>query len=203
MIQTLTRNWWLLALCGLLDALMSLIYFDHAGSGFHAAKDMLLLGRLMLAAGICSIVAGIWRPPEGRCWPLVMNGLALGALGLLFYGIAGPRITLFTVVLLMVVMAISAGILEWATARTLRQQNPATDAWLLDIAAACSIVFAVVFFALGLHWIRLGPGSTADILWFGAYFGFSAICMVGLALRLHFRMDQPQTAPPFGTPRHA
>jgi hypothetical protein len=36
LIQTLTKNWWLLALCGVLDAIISVIYlitFSHSQSG--------------------------------------------------------------------------------------------------------------------------------------------------------------------------
>jgi hypothetical protein len=36
--------------------------------------------------------------------------------------------------------------------------------------------------ALGLRWIRVEPGSRSDLLWLGSYFGFSAICMLALAV---------------------
>jgi hypothetical protein len=45
--------------------------------------------------------------------------------------------------------------------------------------------FALAFFALGFRWIKLGPGSHSDLLWLSSYFGFSAICMLGLGLRLN------------------
>jgi hypothetical protein len=55
---------------------------------------------------------------------------------------------------------------------------------LLDLAGVSSFGFALVFLLLG-RWIKLGPGSHTDLLWLGLYFGFSAVCMLGLALRLH------------------
>jgi hypothetical protein len=65
----------------------------------------------------------------------------------------------------------------------------------------------LAFFALGFRWIKLGPGSHADLLWLGSYFGFSAICMLWLALRLHSQglsqSGQREALPPLGNPRHA
>ncbi len=186
LIQTLTKNWWLLALCGVFDAVLSVIYFMH-DTGFNTMNQVMLMGKLAAAAGAFTIAAGIWRSTTGKCWPLAMNGAALGAFGLILNGIFGFRISLRSIALLLVVMAASSGILYLATARTLRRQRHVADGWFLGFAAAASLGFVLGFLALGFHWITLepGPGSHPDILWFGAYFGFSAICMVVLALRLH------------------
>ena len=66
MIQTLTRNWVLVALCGVLDAIISVIYVVmqetdgpltlHSWNG-----TVVFLGKLALAAGACMIAAGVWR----------------------------------------------------------------------------------------------------------------------------------------------
>jgi hypothetical protein len=70
-----------------------------------------------------------------------------------------------------------------------------------------SFGFALAFLALGFRWIAIEPGSHADLLWLGSYFGFGAICMLGLALRLHSQgisqFGQTEALPPFGNPRHA
>ena len=175
MIQTLMKNWWLLALCGVLDAIYSATNFfmqDPDGSlalrKFAVQGTVVFLGRLALAAGACTIAAGIWRSAKGKCWLLVLNGLALSALGLILNGIFGFRISFRTIALLLVVMALSIGIFELATARTLRRHVP--DKWFLGLAGAASVGFALVFL-----WIKPGPGAHADFLWFGSYFGFSAI----------------------------
>ncbi len=184
MIRRLIQSWWSLALCVVLDAMISVIYFAHAGNGFHASKDVVFLGRLTLAAGACTIAAGIWNSGTGRSWLLLLNGLALGSLGVVLSGIFGSRISLRTVALLVILMAISAGIFEMGTARILRRQRHVTQGWLLAAAGAVSLGFAVVFLALGLNWIKLDPGSPGQtLLWLGSYFGFSAICMLGLGPR--------------------
>jgi uncharacterized membrane protein HdeD (DUF308 family) len=188
MIETLTKNWLVLALCGVLDAMISVIYFIMLETDgpltFHAWRGTIAsLGELTLAAGACAIVAGIWRSTKGKCWLLVVNGLALGALGLIYYAFTRFRISILTIALLIVLMAISIGTLELFTARTLRPRHVA-DGWFLSLAAAASFGFAFMFFSLGFRWIKVGPGSHLDLLWLGSYFGFTAICMLGLALRL-------------------
>ncbi len=189
MIQTLIKNWLLLALCGVLDAVISVIYLimpDADGPlTFNAWSGMVVfLGKVALAAGACTIAAGIWRSAKGKCWLLVLNGLALGALGLICYKLTHYRISFRTIALLIILMAMSVGIIELLTARTLRRQRHVADGWFLGLAGMASVGFALAFFALGFRWIKLGPGSHLDLLWLGSYFGFSAICMLGLALRL-------------------
>jgi len=196
MIQTLISNWLLLALCGVLDAIISVIYLMMQESDgpvtFQAWNGVIaFMGKLALAAGVCSIAAGIWRSQKGKCWLLVLNGLALGALGMIEYGFTGFSISFRTIALLIILMALSVGILELVTARTVRRQHHVADGWFLGLAGIVSVVFALVFCALGFGWIKLGLGSHIDLLWLGFYFGFSAICMLGLALRLHSRDLSP------------
>jgi uncharacterized membrane protein HdeD (DUF308 family) len=148
LIHTLIKNWWLLALCGVFDAVLSVIYFMH-DTGFNTMNPVLLIGKLAVAAGAFTIAAGIWRSTTGKCWTLVLNGLALGALGLLFNGIFGFRISLRTIALLMVVIAASSGILYLATARALRRQRRVADGWFLGLAAAASVGFVLGFLAFG------------------------------------------------------
>jgi uncharacterized membrane protein HdeD (DUF308 family) len=130
LIQTLTKNWWLLGLCGVLDAIISGIYliiYDtspdiHGGNGMEV-----FLNRLALAAGACTIAASIWRSAKGKSWLLVLNGLALSAHGLMALFWRGPLSFRFFA-LLVVVMAMTFGILALAIARTLRGR--VADEWL-------------------------------------------------------------------------
>jgi hypothetical protein len=79
-----------------------------------------------------------------------------------------------------------------AAARTAAHQRRVVDGWLLGLAGAASIGFALAFLALAFGWIKIEPGSQPDLLWLGSYFGFSAICMLGLVPRLHSQgLSQP------------
>ena len=191
MIQTVIKNWWLLALCGVLYAIISVIYLimrDTDGSlafrAYAAESTVVFLGKLALAAGACTIAAGIWRSAKGKCWLLVLHGFALCALGLICYQLTHYPISFRTIALLFVVMGLSIGLFELVIARSLRRQHQRTDEWFLGLVSAVSVGFALAFLALAFRWIKLDPGSHADFLWIGSYFGFSAICMLGLAPRL-------------------
>jgi hypothetical protein len=214
MIQTLTRNWWLLGLCGVLEAIISIIHLIMYDAGpdempFRGQyAEILLLSRLSLGAGVCAIAAGIWRSASGMSWLLAMNGLALSAYGLIPLLVKGPLgFRLFA--LLIVVMAISFGILALAVARTMRRQHHDADEWIFGLAGAASVGVGLAFFALVNNWIQLErrPFHPALFLWLCLFFGFSAICMLGLALRLRglspFQSGPGEVSSPLGNPKHA
>ena len=214
MIQTLIKNWWLLALAGVLEAIYSFAnLFMQDPDGFLILRTqvwkstIVFLGRLALAAGVCTIAAGIWRSTNGKSWLLVLNGLALSALGLILNGIFGFKISFRTIALLLIVMAMSIGIFELEIARTMRRLHRIADEWFFAVAGAASVGFALVFFAYGFGWIKLEPGTHPDLLWFGSYFAFSAICMLALAVRMHsFGLSQSsrwEALPGLGKPKHA
>src|SRR6516162_5208164 len=89
MIKTLIKNWWLLALRGVLAALFSVMAFMMRSSAEtftlqeFATKGMtVFFGLLALAAGVCTIAAGVWSLREGKSWLLVLDGLCVGAAGM-------------------------------------------------------------------------------------------------------------------------
>lgn len=188
MVENFVKSWWLLALCGVLDALYcALSFFAQSTDGGVVLRELayrdtvVQLGMLALAAGACTIAAGIMTSGIGKSWLLVLNGLACSVLGLIVTFWTG-RLAFRTVALVMIVMALSAGIYELANARTLRGR--VAGRWLLNALGIASIGFAVAFLALAFKWINLEPGSPAQSLfWLGAYFGCSAIGMLRLALR--------------------
>jgi hypothetical protein len=215
MIQTLTKNWWLLALCGILYVPISVIYFIMYYAGpdstpFIWNEIIPVSGRFVLAAGVCSIAAGIWRPAKSMSslWALlvVLNGLALSVFGGIGYFWRGPlSFSLFA--LLIVAMAMSVGILALAIARTLRRHVP--DEWFFGLAGAASVGVGLAFLALVNGWIPLERRAfhPAIFLWVCLYFAFAAILMLGLGLRLHRRgfsqSGEWDALPPLGNPSHA
>jgi uncharacterized membrane protein HdeD (DUF308 family) len=196
MTQSLVKGWWLLALCGVLDALFAVqivLMGSRDGSPIlrsfiHSRDAISQLGLLALAAGVCTIAASVWNSRKDNSWLLVLNGVACSSLGLLVTLGANRSITFRTIALVIVIMAISIGLYELTTARTLRGrlQGHRIGEWLLGVAGVVSVGFAVVFLGFVLRWIKLDSSPSAQTFhWLGSYFGFTAICMVGLALRLN------------------
>ncbi len=185
MIQTLVRNWGLLVLCAVLEALLSANYLVmQERDGHWALRSYALpgtvtfLGQLALAAGFLALGASLWRSVRGRCWPLLINGLALGAMGLLFLGAFGPRVSFRSIAGLLVVMAASLCLLAVSTVRALGHRT--RNRWIAGTAGLLAFAFALVF-----AWMQPQPGTHSEILWIGAYLGFQSLCLLGLALRLH------------------
>ena len=191
MAQSVIKRWWLLALCGVLDALFAVLIVlmgNPDGSPnlrlfIRGRNAITQLGLLALAAGVCTIAASVWRSRKDNSLLLVLNGLATSSLGILVTLGATRPITFRTIALVIVLMAMSIGLYEVTTARTFR--GHLIDEWLLGAAGLASFGFAVVFLAFVLRWIKIDPSPSAQTFnWLGSYFGFTAICMVGLALRL-------------------
>jgi len=194
--QRAIKSWPLLALCGICDAIFAIIIVSIGPNGPlapHTAAQirgiMETMGGAALAAGACTIAAGLWtarkrksRLPStwlSNSWLLVLNGLACGALGtLVMLGMSRP-VAFRTIALLIVAMAVSIGWFELAGARTLR----GLEEWLLAGAGVVSVGFAGVFLGFVTGWIRLRPSPSGQTFyWLAAYFAFSAICMLGLAV---------------------
>jgi uncharacterized membrane protein HdeD (DUF308 family) len=125
MAQTLVKNWWLLALCGVLDALFAVLILlmgspdgsPNLRTFIHSRDAISQLGALALAAGVCTIAASVWSSRKDNAWLLVLNGLACSSLGLLVTLGATRPITFRTIALVIVIMAMSIGLYELATAR--------------------------------------------------------------------------------------
>ena len=208
MVQTLNKNWYLLALCGFLNAISSAIYLVMYNAGPDSIAlpgwraEVTLLSKLLVASGACAIAAAIWKPAKGTPWPLLLNGLALGAYGVLPF--LAKAISFRPFALLVVVMSLSLAVL----AATLAPTRNAAGKWLFGLAVVASVGFALEFLALAKGWIQLErtPFHPALFLWFCAFFGFSAICTLGLALRLPnpgASQSDPGQMLPLANPKHA
>jgi uncharacterized membrane protein HdeD (DUF308 family) len=187
--QNLIKRWLLPVLCSLFYATFSfMILFIWSPDGFrtlhtfaHSRSSIQELGLVALAAGVCTVATGIWNARKANSWLLVLNGLACSALGIMVVLGASRRITFPSIALMIVVMAVSIGLYELVAAKTLRGHR--VDEWLLTAAGVVSVGFAGVFLGFVFGWIRLEPSPSAQTFhWLGSYFGFSSICMLGLAL---------------------
>jgi uncharacterized membrane protein HdeD (DUF308 family) len=211
MTRELSKAWWLLALCGILDAMhaaMNLLMRNPDGSAilreFGASNAIWDMGILAVAAGACAIAVGIWNSGREASWLLSLHGLALGGFGLIAVSpiVRGP-VSFRPVSVLFALMAASIGAFALTTARRLRPGG--STQWLLITAAAASMGFGFSFLAVGFKLVRLGPPS-AFFVWMSSYFGFCAIFMLWLALRVRtyglFRFGQTKPLSPLPQPKN-
>ncbi|HEX6502436.1 MAG TPA: hypothetical protein VF011_04260, partial [Terriglobales bacterium] len=127
MFRALSKTWWLLALCGIIDAVsavMNLLMINTDGwlrlrrlASLDQVWDMSMLA---LLAGVCAIAAGLWNFGRGNSWLLSLHGIALGAFGLIGVSplVRGP-LSFRPISLLFVLMAVSVSAFAWRSARTL------------------------------------------------------------------------------------
>jgi len=132
MFRALSKIWWLLALCGTVDALcaaMNLMMLNPDGSlgwrRFGLPNAVWDMSMLALMAGVCAIAAGLWNSGRGKSWLLSLHGGALGAFGLIGVSplVRGP-LSFRPVSLLFVLMAVSVGAFAFGSAPTLRSGAP-------------------------------------------------------------------------------
>lgn len=135
---------------------------------------VVLLGILALIAGACTVAAGVWRATEGKWWWLMLDGIFVSSAGLLL--ILANRFSFWTVTQAVVVLAAAIGVLELATARSLRRH--VRDEWFLALAGVASLGFSLVFLLLKIE------DTGRMLVWLGSYSGLGALCMLALAFRL-------------------
>src|SRR5258708_116863 len=137
MIQTLIKNWWLLGLRALLALVFSVMAFlmrssveDFTLREF-ALKGMVgFAGMRAVTAGVCTVAAGAWRASAGRWWWMVVDGIVVSTAG--FVLILSSKFTFRELMYVVVALATAIGVVEIATARTLRRHLK--DEWFLGLA---------------------------------------------------------------------
>jgi uncharacterized membrane protein HdeD (DUF308 family) len=175
-IDTLSRNWWLIALRGLAGILFGIITF--VAPSITLAVLVILFGAYAFADGVLAIASAVRRRGAADRWGmLLLEGVVGVAAGLvtLFW----PGITALTLLYVIAFWALLTGVLEIAVAVRLRRVI--TGEWLLALGGIGSIVFGVT--------VALFPaaGALVLVLWIGAYMLFFGVLFVALGFRLRAR----------------
>jgi uncharacterized membrane protein HdeD (DUF308 family) len=171
--DTLTHNWWLLALRGLVAVIFGVIAFIWPGITLFAL--IMLFGAFALVNGVLSVLLAA-KAPKG--YPR-FGSLLIGGLCGIFAGIITffwPGLTALGLLILIAVWAIVTGIMEIYAAIKLRKEIKGE--WLLILAGLASVAFGVLLMLMP------GPGALVLVLWIGAY----AIVLGILLFILAFKM---------------
>jgi uncharacterized membrane protein HdeD (DUF308 family) len=168
-MYVLARNWWALALRGLLAVLFGLAAFLWPGISLVALVT--LFGAYALVDGIFAIVSA-FRTSEW--WPLLLEGIAGIAAGVITF--LWPGITAFALVYLIAAWAIVTGIFEIIAAVRLRKAIE--NEWLLGLGGLASVALGVIMIA--------APGAGAlGLVWaIGAYALVFGVTLIALGFRL-------------------
>jgi uncharacterized membrane protein HdeD (DUF308 family) len=173
-VSQLARNWWLLALRGVLAIIFGVVAFIWPGTTL--AVLVLLFGAYALVDGIFSVIAGIVRATKRRerWWVMVLEGL-LG-IGAGVVTLISPGMTALVLLYLIAAYFIVTGVLEIISAIRLRREIQG-ECWLV-LAGIASIIFGVLMFLFP------GTGALAVVWIIGAYGVAFGVLMLILAFRL-------------------
>jgi len=172
-METLSRNWWAIALRGVVGVLFGILAILAPGIGL--AFLLALFGAYALTDGILSIVSGIRAMKEGERWgSLFLVGIGGVIAGLIAWFL--PGITALTLVFVIAFWAIVTGLLEMVAAVRLRKVIEGE--WALGLAGLISIVFGLLLF------INPGAGALSLVWLIGLFAIFFGILMLMLGFRL-------------------
>lgn len=170
MLHTLARNWWALALRGLLAVLFGLLTFILPG--ITLVTLVLLFGAYALADGIFNVIA-FFRVASHQ-WALLIEGVIGIIAGIVTFAL--PAITAIALLYLIAFWAIFTGVFEIIAGIRLRKAM--TNEWLLLVMGVLSLLFGVLIL------FAPGAGALAIVLWIGAYALVFGIFLLALAFRL-------------------
>ncbi len=172
-VDTLTRNWWVFLIRGVLAVAFGVItFFDP---GISIAALVLLFGAYAFVDGIFAILSAVRRHTGSEpWWLLLVEGIAGIAAGVITLG--WPGLTAIVLLYLIAAWAIVTGAFEIAAA--IRLRKIITDEWLLVLSGVASVALGIL--------LTLFPaaGALALVLWIGAGAFVWGIMLIVLSLRL-------------------
>jgi|SRR5690348_13134199 len=153
MLEALARNWWAIALRGVVAIVIGILAFVLPGPTL--ASLLLLFGIYLLLDGVFAVIAGVRAATQGeRWWPMALEGIVdiiAGAIAL-----AWPIVTVLAFVYLAAAWAIVSGVVLLVGAVRHREV-------LLGLAALFSLGWGI-FVAL------VPAGGALALIWvFGVY----------------------------------
>jgi len=173
MASELARNWWLLALRGVVGILFGIGAFVWPGATLAAL--VIVFGAYVFVDGIFAVVAGIgMRRQLSLWWLIVLEGAAGIVLGLLTF--RSPDTTALVLLTIIAAWSIVTGIFEIVTA--LRIRTLIANEWLMILSGVVSIVFGVLLIA------QPSAGEIAIVWLLGAYALLFGLLTLMFAFRL-------------------
>jgi uncharacterized membrane protein HdeD (DUF308 family) len=179
-MMILAKNWWALALRGLLGIALGVLTFARPAAMFAAL--VLVFGAYALVDGVLSVIAALRGARGDRSWwALLVGGIAGILTGLGAFVL--PALTALVLLYVIACWAVVTGALEITAAVRLREQI--SREWLLGLSGGLSIVFG------GLIMIAPAAGAMAVVLLIGAYALASGLVLMALGFRLRAAGNRP------------
>jgi len=173
MVRSLSQNWWLVVLRGVLGILFGLLAFIWPGITWLTL--ILLFGIYAIVDGLVAIWTGFSHTRDTpRWWVFLVEGLIDIAAGIV--ALIWPGLTSLILIFMIASWAVITGILEIVAA--IRLRNEITNEWMLGLGGLISIGLGVLLF------LRPVAGGLAIIWTIAAYALIFGVLLVILGFRL-------------------
>ena len=173
MSTMLARNWWVLALRGVLAIIFGVLALIWPGLTLFVLITM--FGAYALVDGIFAVIAGIASYGRNeRWWAVLLEGVAGIILGVLTF--LWPGTTALVLVYFIAAWALLTGVFEIAAAIRLRKEIEGE--WMMVLSGILSIIFGLFLV------VAPGAGALGLTLVIGAYAIVFGILLLILAFRL-------------------
>lgn len=182
MAHGLARNWWMLALRGVLAIVFGILVFFSPALAWVVVIG--LFAAFALIDGVLAITAAVVGHEHGRkWWALVLEGVV--GLGAGILTLAWPEVTGLLLLYFIGFWAVFTGVLEIAAAIQLRKEIEGE--WALALAGVLSIGF-------GLAILLVPSAGALAVAWvIGAYAIIFGVLMLAVAMRLRRGQRVPTT----------
>jgi uncharacterized membrane protein HdeD (DUF308 family) len=184
MAKSLSQNWWLVVLRGVLAILFGVSAFIWPG--ITLLTLVVLFGVYAIFDGLVAVWTGLSRTKESsRWWTFLLEGL-LG-IGAGIAALVWPGLATLVFIYIIASWAVFTGILEIAAA--IRLRNEITNEWFLALGGVLSIGLGILLF------LQPAAGSLAIIWMIAGYALVFGILLVILGIRLR-NWNAPDTSVP-------
>jgi uncharacterized membrane protein HdeD (DUF308 family) len=172
-MNVVARNWWALALRGILGMVLG-VFAGLMPAAFFAAL-VLAFGAYAFADGVLNIVAAL-RDARGErgWWSLLLAGVAGVLAGIAAF--AAPALTALVLLYVIAGWAVVTGVLEIVAAVRLRREI--AGEWLMALNGVASVLFGALIM------IAPAAGALAVVLLIGVYAFLSGLVLLALGIRL-------------------
>jgi uncharacterized membrane protein HdeD (DUF308 family) len=187
--RSLSQNWWLVVLRGVLAILFGVSAFIWPG--ITLLTLIVLFGVYAIADGLIAIWTGFSRTKESsRWWTFLLEGLL--SIGAGVVALIWPDLATLVLIYMIASWAVFTGILEIAAAIRLRHEI--TNEWFLALGGILSIGLGILLF------LQPVAGSLAIIWMIAGYALVFGILLVILGIRLR-NWKEPDTSVPLTSMR--
>ena len=182
MLQVMARNWWTLALRGVLAIILGILIFLNPAIAL--VSLITLFGAYMLVDGVFAIIAAVRdRASNPRWWVAILEGVVGIVAGILTFVL--PGVTSLVLLYIVAAWALITGVMQIIAAIELRKEISG-EFWL-GLSGFLSALFGVLLIA------NPGDGLLTLLTLVAIYAIIGGVILIMLGLRLRGYSDTPST----------